>query len=67
MLYLNKQSNNLDKLIIYNISGKAILSKNLNSALSKETIDVSSISEGFYFVEVIKGSSKHISKIIISK
>jgi len=67
MLYLNKQSNDLDKLIIYNISGKAILSKNLNSALSKETIDVSSISEGFYFVEVIKGSSKHISKIIISK
>jgi poly(beta-D-mannuronate) lyase len=67
MLYLSKTNNNLDKLTIYNISGKAILTKNLNARLSKETIDVSSISEGFYFVEIVKGSSKHISKIIISK
>lgn len=67
LLYLNKQSIDFDELTIYNVSGKTILTKKLNSSLKKESIDISSISEGLYFVEVKKGSFRSVNKIVVSK
>ncbi|WP_159021518.1 chondroitinase-B domain-containing protein [Formosa sp. L2A11] len=67
VLYLSKQSNNFDNLVIYDVSGKVVLTKNLSASVSKESVDVSAISEGLYFVEVTKGSSRSVTKIVISK
>ena len=67
VLFLSKQSNNFEALRIYDVSGKTILTKSLNTSLNKEEINVSSLSQGLYFVEITKGNSRIVNKIIISK
>ena len=67
VLFLSKQSNSFDELRIYDVSGKTVLTKNLNTSLNKEEINVSSLSQGLYFVEVVEGNKRAVSKIIISK
>ncbi|KAB1068026.1 T9SS type A sorting domain-containing protein [Tamlana haliotis] len=66
VLYLSKQNLDLSDLRIYDISGKTILNVKLNSAVQKESIDVSAISQGIYFVEVTNGRSSLVNKIVIS-
>ncbi len=67
VLYLNKKSNDYNNLRVYDVSGKTILTRTLNSSLNKEEINVSSLSQGLYFVEISRGNSRAVSKVIISK
>ncbi|WP_434037187.1 chondroitinase-B domain-containing protein [Formosa sp. 4Alg 33] len=67
VLYLSKQSGNFDTLRIYDVSGKTILSKALNGSIDKEEINVSSLSQGLYFVEISNASSRVVNKIVVSK
>ncbi|WP_435135983.1 chondroitinase-B domain-containing protein [Formosa sp. A9] len=65
-LHLSKQSYKFEKLNIYDISGKLIFSKMLNSDLDREDIDVSSISKGMYFVKIKGNNHAFTKKIMIS-
>jgi hypothetical protein len=59
---LNIISNNLEinNKTIYSLQGKAVFSENSNS----KTIDVSNLSEGFYFIEISSSDGKSIQKFI---
>lgn len=50
-------------IVIYNNSGKKVLSKQL--ANNKESVDLSEFSKGLYFVEYVNGNYKSVERIII--
>ena len=53
---------NTTSLILYNLNGKEVLRKTISS--SKETLDVSKLPNGMYFIQVI-GEISAVRKIII--
>jgi len=52
---------------VYDMLGKVILSKKSNSVSANQTIDISAVSSGIYFLEVITGSNVKTSKKLIVK
>ncbi len=48
------------KIVVYSVSGKQLMSVNLNSFMSNQEIDISSFSPGIYFIK----SGTYFSKII---
>jgi len=61
----NIETNTNDLLIITDILGKEILSKKCNS--NKEIIDLSSQTNGIYFVKIISNMQQYTKRLIINK
>ncbi|UCH14263.1 MAG: T9SS type A sorting domain-containing protein [Bacteroidales bacterium] len=57
------ENKNKTTIEIYNVSGKIVFSKKLNS--KKERIDISGLSEGMYFVKVTQEQDVMVEKLIV--
>lgn len=56
----------ISNVILYDISGKIVVSKSFSSTSTSETIDLSQVSNGMYLIEVTtKSNLKTIKKIIV--
>lgn len=60
---LNVQSENVDKVSIYNTMGQNVI--NISTPKNSETLDISKLPKGIYFVRFDKGNSTITKKIII--
>ena len=56
------QKKTLSKIILYDVYGKHILKKENDT----ETLDVSQLNSGVYFLEVYSNTEKAIKKLIIN-
>jgi len=67
ILDLNFKSTQHTTIELSDINGKVVLSKNAGelSGESKQTLDISSITKGCYFVRIITGSGTEVKKIIV--
>lgn len=59
-IFISSENNSIEKCIIYSISGKKIL----EAINTESSIDVSSLSKGMYFVELISSEGKDVQKFI---
>lgn len=59
-IFISSENNNIESCVIYSISGKKILEV-INT---ESSIDVSSLSKGVYFVELISSEGKDVQKFI---
>lgn len=50
----------VDKIEVYNINGKKVLSYNLTHSLSQKEIDLSKLQSGVYFIELLNANSTTI-------
>jgi uncharacterized repeat protein (TIGR01451 family) len=62
---LNQDSGIISAISVYDMLGKAILVNKPSGALASETIDVSGISAGIYFLEVTTGNNMKTTKKLI--
>ncbi len=60
---LQNGTNNIKSFDVFNMSGKIILSRNINS--DKTTIDLSNQAHGFYFIKMYSEDSVYNAKLII--
>lgn len=58
-------SNDKSKLIIYNIYGENVYSKNISTQITEREIDLSSFAKGIYLIEVRNSFSIYRQKIIV--
>jgi hypothetical protein len=61
-LFINSKSNDTKQIIIMNIAGQTVLQLNDNSKNIK--LDVSSLTQGIYFVRVIENNAVSTMKLI---
>ncbi|MFT4850164.1 MAG: heat shock protein HslJ [Sediminicola sp.] len=60
ILFINPEGSTIDNINIYSLQGKLVLSENY----ALETIDVSDLSEGLYFIEISSSEGKSIQKFV---
>ncbi|WP_370477660.1 T9SS type A sorting domain-containing protein [Tamlana flava] len=66
ILYIeNGSAFNLDKVMLFDVAGRAILSLDLENAPRTKAIDLSTISKGIYFINVFSGNAMVSKKILI--
>lgn len=56
----------LDRISIYNISGQLVQDINSPSKVSYDTYTISSLTTGFYFIQLESETSKVIKKVIVN-
>lgn len=59
-LYISSEKNDIERLNIYSISGQKVLEQHIIS----NTIDVSNLSNGMYFIEITSSEGKTVKKFI---
>ncbi|PHS67519.1 MAG: hypothetical protein COB12_03600 [Flavobacterium sp.] len=60
-LYISADNNTIDRVLVYSITGKQILKQ---TNIQNNTIDVSTLSEGVYFIEIYSEGTKIVRKFI---
>ncbi|MEL0455026.1 T9SS type A sorting domain-containing protein [Flavobacteriaceae bacterium SZ-1-7] len=66
MLYIeNGSAFNLEKAMLFDIAGRAILSIDMANAPRIKVIDVSTISKGIYFINIFSGNAMVSKKILV--
>ncbi len=63
---LKNMRNNVDLIQVFSIDGRKVLEKAVKFSESEITLDVSSISNGVYILNISNGQSKHSKRIIVS-
>jgi ELWxxDGT repeat protein len=64
-VYLKGNISQNTNIIIYNSLGIAVLSKNIASSIAESSIDVSELSEGIYFLNLVNEKENISCKIIV--
>ena len=60
-LYISSEKNMIERIVVYSISGKIVLKRNGNQ---NNSIDVSSLSKGMYFIELYSTKGKTVKKFM---
>lgn len=66
-LYLEKKVSGVESVTLYNIGGGVVLKQQLETNVGTEMLNISSLANGIYFVQIKKGDSISVSKVIIAK
>ena len=66
-LFVKRSSNDFNTVNIFSLLGQKVLNVQLNDNSLENTIDISSLKKGLYFVEISNGTQKGIKKIIVSE
>jgi len=63
---LKDNSNSISSITVYDLLGKMILQKTANDAVTTDTVDLSSVNSGIYFIEVqSENNTKVVKKLIV--
>jgi uncharacterized repeat protein (TIGR01451 family) len=63
---LKDNSNSISSITVYDLLGKMILQKTANDAVTTDTVDLSSVNSGIYFIEVqTENNTKVVKKLIV--
>ena len=62
-LTISSQSSDAKQVILYNILGKQVFSKNISG--TRETLELNSLRSGMYILKVIEGTNVSTSKLVI--
>jgi hypothetical protein len=61
---LDASSSIASEINIYNLTGSLILSETIGANQIQAVISLDNLKKGFYFVELVNGESRHISKLL---
>ncbi|OAD91783.1 hypothetical protein A7A78_11050 [Aequorivita soesokkakensis] len=61
-LQVNTQSQNIDQLNIYSVTGSRVLQRNVNTV--SPTVDVSSLASGVYYLQLYSGKNMALKKFV---
>jgi len=64
-LYIKSSFDNLDQIIIYDVSGRLILDVDVSNTLGTKTINLENTSKGMYFVNIYSENSFVTKKLIV--
>lgn len=67
ILYIEKKEEGVESVSVYSISGSLAITQKLDSNTGTEQVNVSSLRNGVYFVQIAKENSISVSKVIIAK
>ena len=63
---LKDAANSISAIVVYDVLGKMILQKTPSNSITSETIDLSSVNSGIYFIEVqTENNNKVVKKLLV--
>ena len=64
---LKDSTNSISTISVYDVLGKMILQKKANDAVTTDTVDLSSVNPGIYFIEVqTDNNNKIVKKLLVN-
>lgn len=64
---LKNTENSISSIVVYDVVGKLILEKKPNTSIATETVNLSSVNPGIYFIEVTTDANLKVVKKLIVK
>jgi len=64
---LKDTEKSISSIVVYDVVGKLILEKKPNTSITTETVNLSSVNPGIYFIEITTDSNLKVVKKLIVK